>query len=79
MLHSEFNCFLDVFRCSGIDADDWYAPLLAWNTESSVEIEGLDCPIRKGVGLPVGVFSSARLIRTPDTVEPTSADIRAVS
>ena len=79
MLHSKFYSFLDVFRCSSIDADDWDAPLLAWKAEGSVEIASLDGPIGEGVGLPVGVIGGPRLIRTPDTVEPPRADIRAVS
>ncbi len=79
MLRSEFDGCLDIFRSSGVDADDGHAPLFAWNAEGSVEVAGLGRPVGKGVGLPVGVFSSARLVRTPDTVVPASADIRAVS
>jgi len=58
VLRGEFDCCLDVLGCSGIDADDGHAPLLAWNAEGSVEVAGLDGPVGKGVGLPVGVFSS---------------------
>ena len=79
MLRGEFDCCLDVLGCSGIDADDGHAPLLAWNAEGSVEVAGLDGPVGKGVGLPVGVFSSTRLVRTPDTVVPASNSVRAVS
>ena len=79
MFHSKFDGFLDVLRRSGVDANDWYAPLLTWNAKRSVEVTSLDRPIRKGVSLPVGVFSSAGLVRTPDTVEPPSLDVRAVS
>jgi hypothetical protein len=78
MLHSELDGLLDVFRCSGIDANDWYTPLLARNTKCSVQVASLDRPVRKSVCLPVSVFSSARLIRSPETVEPTSTDIGAV-
>jgi len=79
VLRGEFNGFLDILRRPGVDPDDRHAPLLAWNAKRSVEVASLDCPVGKGVGLPVGVFSSTRLIRTPDTVVPTSEDIRAVS
>ena len=79
MLRGEFDGFLDILRRSGVDPDDRDAPLLAWNAERSVKVASLDCPIGKGVGLPVGVFSSTRLIRTPDTIVPASEDIRAVS
>ena len=79
MLRGEFDGFLDILRRSGVDPNDRHAPLLAWNAERSVEVAGLDRPVGKGVGLPVGVFSSARLVRTPDTVEPPSLDIRTVS
>ena len=79
VLGGKFDSFLDVFWRSSIDANDWHAPLLAWKTERSVEVAGLDRPVRKGVRLLVSVFSGARLIRTPDPVEPASADIRTVS
>lgn len=57
----------------------WHVALLAWNAESSVEIAGLGRPIRKRVGLPVGEFSSSRVIRMPGIVGPARTDIRAVS
>jgi hypothetical protein len=79
VLHSKFDRFLNVLCRSGIDADDWYTALLAWNTERSVEVASFNRPVGKGVGLPLGVFGSPRLIRTPDAVEPPSLDFRAVS
>jgi hypothetical protein len=36
---------LDILRRSRVDPDDRHAPLLAWNTERSVEVAGLDGPI----------------------------------
>ena len=77
MLRDEFDGCLDVFRGSGVDADDRHAPLLAWNAEGRVEVAGLGRPVGKGVGLPVGELGSARLVRTPDAVVPSRADIRA--
>ena len=78
MFGGEFDGFLNVFWRSGIDADDWYTPLLAWNTKCSVEVAGLDSPVGKRVGFPLSMFSSSRMIRTPNTIEPASTDIRAV-
>ena len=79
MPRSEFDGCLDIFWGSGVNANDGHAPLLAWNAEGGVEVARLGRPVRKGVGRPVRVLSSARLVRTPDTVVPASADIRAVS
>ena len=79
MLCGEFDGCLDVFRGSGVNTDDGHAPSLAWNAKGSVEVAGLGRPVGKGVGLPVGELSSARLVRTPDAVVPGRADIRAVS
>jgi len=73
VLRGKFDGCLNISRGSCIDADDGHAPLLACSAKGSVEVAGLDCAIGKGVGLPVGEFRSARLIRTPDAVVPGSA------
>ena len=75
----KFHSFLDVFRRPRVDSDDRHAPLLARNPEQGVEIAALDCPVGKCVRLPIGVFSSPGLIRTPNAVGPASDDIGAVS
>ena len=75
----EPDSFLDVLRSSGINTGYWHVPLLTRNPEGGVEVTALDCPIGKGIRLVVGVFRSARLIRTPDTVVPASEDISTVS
>lgn len=79
MLSGELDGCLYVFRYSSVDPDDRHTSLLAWHAKRSVEIAGLDRSVGKGVCLPVGVFSGPGLVRTPDTVEPTSANISAVS
>ena len=79
MLPNKLDSFLDVGRRSCVDADYRYAPLLTRNAEGSVEVTALDRPVGKGVRFPVGVFGSARVIRSPDTVVPASEDIGAVS
>ena len=79
MLPSELDSFLDVPWRSGIDADYRHAPLLARNAERSVEVAGLDCAVGRDVRLPVGVFGGPRLIRPPDTVQPTGEDVGAVA
>jgi len=75
----ESDSFLDVLRCSGIDADYWHASLLTWNPERGVEVATLDRPVWEGVCLAVGVFGSTRLIRAPDAVVPVSEDIGTAS
>jgi len=79
VVSGEYYSFLYVLRRSGTDADYWHTPLLAWNIERGVEVAALDRPVGKGVRLVVGVFGSARLIRTPDTVVPANEDVGAVS
>ena len=78
MIAGELDGFLDVRRRPSIHADDRHAPLLTREAKRGVEITALDSAIRECVRLPVGVFSGARLIRTPDTVEPASLNLCAV-
>ena len=75
----KFHSFLNVLRRPCVDSDDRHASLSARNPERGLEIATMDRPIGKGVRLPVGVFSSPGLIRTPDTVVPAGKDIRAVT
>jgi hypothetical protein len=70
--------FLDILWRPGVNADDWHVPLLTRNAERGIEVTALDGSVGKGVRLVVGVFGSARLIRTPDTIVPTSEDISTV-
>jgi len=79
VLPGKFDGFLDVFWRLGVDSNDRYAPLSARNPERGVEITAVDRPFGKGVRLPVSVFSSPGLVRTPDTIVPASDDISAVS
>ena len=79
MLPRKFDSFLDIFGSSGIDADHRHVSLLTRKAERSVEVTALNGPVWKGVHLVVGVFGSTRLVRTPDSVEPVSFDIGAVS
>ena len=75
----EFDSFLDVVRRSSIDTNDWHAPLLTRKAEGGVEVAGLDRAVGKHVCLPVGVLSGPRLVRSPQAVEPASADVGAVT
>ena len=75
----ELDGFLDIARRPSIDTNYGHVPLLAREPKGGVEVTTLDGPIGKGIGFVVGVFGCTRLIRTPDAVEPTSADIGAVS
>ena len=75
----ELDSFLDVVRRSGIDADDWHAPLLTRKAEGGVEVAGLDRAVGKNICLPVGVLGGPRLVRSPHAVEPASADVGAVT
>jgi hypothetical protein len=79
MRHGKFDSFLDVAWRSGVDPDYRHVPLLTRDAERGVEIAALDRPVGKSVGLKVGVFCSARLIGTPDTVVPVSDDIGTVA
>ena len=79
MLPGKSDSLLDVFWRSGVDSDDWHAPLSARNAERGVDIAALDRPVGKGPRLPVGVFGSPGLVRTPGGVIPASKDIGAVS
>jgi len=79
VLPGKFDGFLDVLRRPRVDSDDRHAPLSARNPERGVEIAAMNRPVGKCVRLPIGVFSSPGLIRTPDAVGPASEDIRAVS
>jgi 3-hydroxyacyl-CoA dehydrogenase len=53
--------------------------LLTRDAERGVEVAALDRAVGKSVGLIVGVFGSARLIGTPDTVVPASEDVGTVT
>ena len=75
----ELDGFLNVAWCSSIDTDYRHIPLLTREHKGGVEVAALDSPIGKRVRLVVGVFGGTRLVRTPDAVEPVSADVRAVS
>ena len=79
MASGEFKSFLYVLRRPGIDTDRRHTPLLTRNAERGVEVAALHRPVGKGVCLIVGVFGSAGLIRTPDTVVPADDDVSAVS
>ena len=79
MLPDELDSFLNVAGSSCIDTDHWYIPLLTRNSKRSVEITGLDRPVRKSVRLPVCIISGARLTRTPDTVVPAGEHAIAIS
>ena len=79
VVSGEPNSFLYVLRRPGIDTDGRHTPLLTRNAERGVEVAALDRPVGKGVFLIVGVFGSAGLIRTPDTVVPADEDVSAVS
>ena len=79
MLPGKFDSFLDVARRSGVDADDWHAPLLTRKAKGGVEVAGLDRPVGKDVRLSVGVLGGSRLVRSPDAIEPTRADVGAVA
>ena len=79
MAPCKLDGFLDVARRPSINADYRHIPLLTREPERGVEVAALDGPIGKGVRLVVCVLSGTRLIRTPDTIEPASVDISAVS
>ena len=79
MVPCELDSFLDIARRSSIDTDHRHVPLLTREPEGGIEVAALDCPVEEGVRFEVWVFGGARLIRTPDAVEPASADISAVS
>jgi len=79
MFPGKSDSFLDVTRRPGVDADYWDAPLLTRNPKGCVEVAPMDCPVGKGVRLPVGEFCSTRLSRTPDPIVPASDGFGTVS
>ena len=76
---SKFHSFLDTLWSSSVDTNHWHVPLLTRKAECGVEVTALDRPVGKRVCLVIGVLGSARLIRTPESVEPLSSDIGAIS
>ena len=79
MIPCERDSFLDVIWRPSIDTDYRHIPLPTGEPERGVEVAALDGPVGKGVCLEVGVLGGTGLIRTPDTVVPTTKDIGAIS